>query len=133
MRLDGPGSRIEKSRSDIFPMSNMSHCNILEQLDALLAERRDADPAGSYTASLYAGGNPAITAKVTEEAAEVVEAAQQAIDADGRAHLVYEVADLWFHCMVLLQANGADAADVQAELARRFGVSGIEEKASRSA
>jgi len=101
---------------------------ILNELDAALAARRDADPANSYTAALYAGGIGAITAKVTEEAAEVVEAASE----DNDAHLVHEVADLWFHCMVLLQSRGLDARAVEDELARRFGISGIEEKAART-
>ena len=106
----------------------MSNSDILHALDRALAKRRDADPSKSYTASLYAGGTAAITAKITEEAAEVVEAADEADD----THLVHEVADLWFHTMVLLQSRGLDAAAVQAELARRFGVSGIEEKAGRN-
>ncbi len=110
----------------------MSDSDILARLDRLLAERRHADPASSYTASLYAGGNNAITAKIAEESAEVMEAAGRVGDDADRAHLVHEVADLWFHCMVLLQAHGASAADVQAELARRFGISGIEEKAART-
>ena len=100
---------------------------IFNELDAALAARRDSDPSKSYTASLYAGGADAITAKVTEEAAEVVDAAYEHDD----AHLVHEVADLWFHCMVLLQSRGLDARAVEDELARRFGISGIEEKAAR--
>lgn len=111
----------------------MQQIDIFGQLDALLAQRRDANPDNSYTAALYAGGNAAITAKVAEESAEVIEAAEQVGDADGHAHLVHEVADLWFHCMVLLQANGCNTTEVQTELARRFGVSGIEEKAARVA
>lgn len=105
----------------------MNERDILGRLDAALAHRRDADPDASYTASLYAGGVPAITAKIAEEADELIAAAAAADD----AHLVHEVADLWFHCMVLLQHRGLDAGAVQAELARRFGVSGIEEKAAR--
>jgi phosphoribosyl-ATP pyrophosphohydrolase len=105
----------------------MSNSNILARLDAALAKRREADPAKSYTASLYAGGTPAIADKITEEAAEVVEAAGENDD----AHLIHEVADLWFHTMVLLQSRGLDTQAVQAELGRRFGVSGIEEKAAR--
>lgn len=114
----------------------MSDPNILKQLDTVLAQRRNADPATSYTASLYAGGTAVIIAKVAEESAEVIEAAEQteqAADATREsAHLVHEVADLWFHCMVLLQAHGLNATDVQDELARRFGISGVEEKAARS-
>src|SRR5699024_5827655 len=104
----------------------MDNSAIFEQLDALLAQRRHADPQSSYTASLYAGGNDAITAKVAEESAEVIEAAEQMTAAGDCAHLVHEVADLWFHSMVLLHANGASTAAVEAELARRFGVSGFE-------
>jgi len=102
--------------------------DILAALDAALASRRNGDPERSYTASLYAGGIPAITAKVAEEAQEVIEAANE----DDDTHLVHEVADLWFHCMVLLQARGLDAGAVQNELARRFGVSGHQEKAARA-
>lgn len=115
----------------------MNDSDILTQLDATLARRLGADPSASYTASLYAGGTAAMTAKVAEESAEVIEAAEQAAggadDEHARNHLVHEVADLWFHCMVLLQAHGASTADVQAELARRFGVSGLQEKAARPA
>ncbi|RJS94250.1 phosphoribosyl-ATP diphosphatase [Salinisphaera sp. Q1T1-3] len=109
-------------------MTDTSRIDVLATLDAALAKRRTADPDKSYTAALYAGGTPVITDKITEEAAEVVEAAD---DAD-TAHLVHEVADLWFHCMVLLQSRGLDAQAVQTELARRFGVSGHAEKASRT-
>ena len=101
--------------------------DILAQLDSTLAERRGADPESSYTAALYAGGVDAITAKITEEAGEVIAAAGQPDD----DHLVHEVADLWFHCMVLLQSRGLDAGAVEHELARRLGVSGLEEKAAR--
>jgi len=110
----------------------MDNSAIFAQLDALLAQRRPADPESSYTASLYSGGNVAITAKVAEESAEVIEAAEHMGGGDC-SHLVHEVADLWFHCMVLLHANGASTAAVEAELARRFGVSGFEEKAARGA
>lgn len=113
----------------------MTDSNILTQLDAVLARRRQADAHSSYTAALYAGGTPAITDKVAEESAEVIAAARDMADAAdapaARAHLVHEVADLWFHCMVLLQANDMDTAAVQAELAQRMGVSGFEEKAAR--
>lgn len=100
--------------------------DVLAALDAALAERRSADPAQSYVASLYAGGVTAITEKIGEEAAEVVDAAR-----DDDDHLIHEVADLWFHCMVLLQFRGLDTAAVRAELGRRFGVSGHVEKAAR--
>lgn len=110
----------------------MDKSDIFGQLDTVLAQRRNASADDSYTASLYAGGNDAITAKIAEESGEVIEAADEARDGDGHEHLVHEVADLWFHCMVLLQANGASTVEVEAELARRFGVSGLEEKAARA-
>lgn len=104
-----------------------SDTDVLSALDAALAKRRMADPAHSYTASLYAGGVAAIGDKINEEAAEVVEAAH----GDDDSHVVHEIADLWFHCMVLLQSRGLDSTAVRNELARRFGVSGHEEKAAR--
>jgi phosphoribosyl-ATP pyrophosphohydrolase len=107
--------------------SSQSAGDILTALDAALAKRRTADPVHSYTATLYAGGTPVIGAKISEEAAEVVEAAHGSDD----AHVVHEIADLWFHCLVLLQARGLDSTSVQAELARRFGISGHAEKAAR--
>ena len=102
--------------------------DILQQLDAVLVERKQADPDSSYVASLYAKGLDKILKKVGEEAVETVMAAK---DGD-RDHLVYEVADLWFHTMVLLAAQDLSSQDVLDELARRFGLSGLEEKASRT-
>lgn len=102
--------------------------DILSQLDAVLAERKDADPDSSYVASLYARGLDAILKKVGEEACETVMAAK---DGD-RDHLVYEVADLWFHTMVLLAQQNLSSDAVLQELASRFGLSGLEEKASRT-
>ncbi|HET7314801.1 phosphoribosyl-ATP diphosphatase [Salinisphaera sp.] len=101
--------------------------DVFTALDAALAERRTANPTRSYTASLYDGGVAAICDKIDEEAAEVIEAAR----GDDDSHVVHEVADLWFHCMVLLQSRGLDSSTVKNELARRFGVSGHEEKAAR--
>ncbi|SIN69152.1 phosphoribosyl-ATP pyrophosphatase [Sulfurivirga caldicuralii] len=102
--------------------------DILSQLDAVLAERKDADPDSSYVASLYARGLDAILKKVGEEACETVMAAKDG-DSD---HLVYEVADLWFHTMILLAQQNLSSDAVLQELARRFGLSGLEEKASRT-
>ncbi len=99
---------------------------ILEQLMEVLRQRREADPDSSYVAALCRDGIPAVTAKITEEAAETVEAAEG--DAE---HLVHEVADLWFHSLVLLAMRDLDARDVLEELQRRFGTSGLEEKAKR--
>ncbi len=107
----------------------MVSAEILERLSATLASRRDADPSTSYVAKLFHKGQEAILKKVGEEAVETIMAAK---DGD-KLHLVREVADLWFHTMVLLANEGLSAEDVLAELARREGISGIEEKAARPA
>jgi len=105
----------------------MKHSKILAQLSDILEQRKGAEPDSSYVASLYDKGLDAILKKVGEEATETVMAAK-----DGNADkLVYEVADLWFHTMVLLAEQGLSADDVLKELARRFGVSGHDEKAAR--
>ncbi|MBU0623095.1 MAG: phosphoribosyl-ATP diphosphatase [Gammaproteobacteria bacterium] len=101
--------------------------DILQKLTGTLEARKGAAPESSYVAKLYAKGDDAILKKVIEEAGEVLLAAK---DAD-KQHLVYEVADLWFHTLVLLAHKGLSADDVLQELARREGVSGITEKASR--
>ncbi len=108
-------------------MSTEPHADILDRLSQLLIERRGADPSSSYVAKLHHKGLDAILKKVGEEATETVMAAK---DGD-REQLVREVADLWFHSLVLLAHVGLDARAVRAELDRREGVSGIEEKASR--
>jgi phosphoribosyl-ATP pyrophosphohydrolase len=109
----------------------MGDASILSSLAAVIAERKANPPAErSYVVSLLNGGVVKIGAKVVEEAAEVVEAAGEPGDA-GREHLVKEVADLVFHTLVLLVHRDADWADVEAELACRFGVGGIVEKESR--
>jgi len=101
--------------------------DILSQIHLTLVSRLDADASSSYVASLYNKGLDAILKKVGEEATETVMAAK-----DGDAQkIVYEVADLWFHTMVLLAQQGLEPQQVIDELARRMGVSGIEEKASR--
>jgi phosphoribosyl-ATP pyrophosphohydrolase len=99
----------------------------LEQLAELLEQRKQADPDASYVARLHHEGLDAILRKVAEESFEVALAAR---DGD-RGHLVYETADLWFHTLVLLSHQGLGPGDVLKELARRFGTSGIEEKARR--
>ena len=105
----------------------MNSSEILAQLTEILEQRKGAAPDSSYVASLYDKGLDAILKKVGEEATETVMAAK-----DGDAQkLVYEVADLWFHTMVLLADQGLSADDVLKELARRFGVSGHDEKAAR--
>lgn len=105
--------------------------NILETLDQILAERRSADPDTSYVASLYDQGLNRILEKVGEEATEVIIAAKQA-ETDGNLDdLVKEVADLWFHVMVLLAHVGTDHQAVLEVLMSRYGTSGLKEKASR--
>lgn len=103
----------------------------LRRLETVIAQRRAMPPGSkSYVRTLLDGGVPAIGAKVTEEAAEVVEAAAEP-GAPGRAHLVREAADLAFHLLVLLAHQGVAWSEVESELARRFGTSGLDEKASR--
>ncbi len=101
--------------------------DVLARLEAAIAARRGADPAASYVAKLNAKGLDAILKKIGEEATETVIAAKEG----GRTGLVHEVADLLFHCLVLLEREGIALAEVLAELERREGRSGIEEKASR--
>jgi phosphoribosyl-ATP pyrophosphohydrolase len=102
--------------------------DILQRLTETLEARKLASPESSYVARLFAKGEDAILKKVGEEATEVILAAK----GGDNSHLVYETADLWFHCMVLLAQHGLSASDVLNELARREGLSGIEEKANRS-
>ncbi len=105
--------------------------SIVASLMAVIASRKAAPPADrSYVVSLLNGGVPRIGAKIVEEAAEVVEAADEPGDA-GQAHLVHEVADLLFHTLVLLGHKDIPWSSIESELARRFGVSGITEKEAR--
>src|SRR5436305_7571846 len=97
---------------------------------AVIADRKANPPPRSYVASLLQAGVPRIGAKITEEAAEVVAAAEEP-GPEGRAHLVHEVADLLFHSLVLLGLKDIPWSDVEAELARRFGIGGIDEKEAR--
>lgn len=100
---------------------------ILQRLAQVLEERKGADPESSYVAKLYGKGLDAILKKIGEEATETVMAAK-----DGeRGKIVYEVADLWFHSLVLLAHQGLGPDDVLLELGKRFGISGLEEKARR--
>ncbi|MBK9115680.1 MAG: phosphoribosyl-ATP diphosphatase [Betaproteobacteria bacterium] len=101
--------------------------DVLARVAAAIAARAGADPTESYVASLFAKGDDAILKKIGEEATETVLAAK---DGDPR-RIASEVADLWFHCLVLLARHGLGPADVLAELARREGTSGHAEKAAR--
>ncbi len=104
--------------------------NIFARLMAVIEDRRTNPPAKSYTTSLFAGGVSKIGEKIVEEAAEVMEAAGDSGDA-GRKHLVHEAADLIYHLFVMLGHKEIPLGEVEAELARRFGISGIDEKAAR--
>jgi phosphoribosyl-ATP pyrophosphohydrolase len=104
---------------------------VLSQLMAIIEDRKRNPPPRSYTTSLLAGGVPKIGEKVIEEAAEVVEAAGEPGES-GRQHLVREAGDLIYHLLVMLAHREVRLEEVEAELARRFGVSGLDEKESRS-
>jgi phosphoribosyl-ATP pyrophosphohydrolase len=105
----------------------MKSREILEQLQQVLIARKSAKTDESYVASLYEKGLDHILKKVGEESSEVIIAAK----GTDSVELTKEVADLWFHCMVLLVNKDLEVGDVLAELDRRFGISGLTEKASR--
>ena len=107
----------------------MIDLEVLRRVSQTLAERKAADPDQSYVSSLYQKGTEAILKKVAEEAAEVIMAAK---DGD-RLHLVREVCDLWFHSLVLLTQFDIGVDDIMVEFRRREGISGIDEKNSRTA
>ncbi len=102
--------------------------DILQRLTETLEARKNAAPDTSYVAKLFSKGEDAILKKVGEEATEVILASKEG----DKTHLVYEIADLWFHNIVLLAHHGLSAQDVLNELARREGLSGITEKNSRA-
>ena len=99
----------------------------LRKLAEILEQRKTANANESYVASLYTSGLEKILDKVNEETDEVIAAAREQ-DED---HLIHEVADLWFHCMVLLAKKNLSYEDVLTELDNRFGISGLVEKAQR--
>ncbi|GBF29152.1 MAG: phosphoribosyl-ATP diphosphatase [Proteobacteria bacterium] len=101
--------------------------DIIERLMTVLESRKGAEPETSYVASLYHKGLDSILKKIGEESTETIIAAKSG-DKD---QIVYETADLWFHCLVLLAQQNIDVRQVLDELDRRFGLSGIEEKAAR--
>jgi phosphoribosyl-ATP pyrophosphohydrolase len=102
--------------------------DILDRLADVVESRKSGDPEASYVARLFARGEDAILKKIGEEATETVMAAK---DGD-RLRIVGETADLWFHCLIMLAQHGLRPADVLAELRRREGISGIDEKAARA-
>lgn len=105
----------------------VTHDDVLRRLARTIATRRNADPATSYVATLFAKGDDAMVKKIGEEATEAVMAAMEG----DKIRLTAEIADLWFHCLVVLVKNGLGPEDVLAELQRREGVSGLQEKAAR--
>ena len=101
--------------------------DIVNELFEVLQERKKADPDKSYVAGLYAAGTEKILKKIGEEATETVIAGQKG----EKQEIVHEIADLWFHCLVLLAHRNIEAEAVLVELSRRFGRSGLDEKAAR--
>jgi phosphoribosyl-ATP pyrophosphohydrolase len=118
-----PGGRSAPNQ----PAEESSMSDVLTRLAEVLEARKEADPDSSYVAKLYGKGLDAILKKIGEEATETVMAAKDGVP----DKLVYEVADLWFHTLVLLAQQGLHPDAVLAELDRRFGLSGLEEKANR--
>ncbi|WP_444929010.1 phosphoribosyl-ATP diphosphatase [Microbulbifer sp. SSSA002] len=107
--------------------------DVLQQLDAVLESRKNSsDASESYVASLHGKGLNKILEKVGEEATETILAAKDAQYSGDNRELIAETADLWFHSLVMLSHLGADSQDVVRELGRRFGLSGLEEKAART-
>ena len=101
--------------------------DVLAELAQTLESRKNADPDSSYVASLYAKGLDEILKKIGEEATEVVIAAKSG----EKTAIIHETADLWFHTLVMLAQQGLSPDDILSELDRRFGLSGLEEKAKR--
>ncbi len=101
--------------------------NVLVELAETLESRKNADPGTSYVASLYDKGQDEILKKIGEEATEVIIAAKSG----EKTAIIHETADLWFHTLVMLAQQGLGPGDILSELDRRFGLSGLEEKASR--
>ncbi len=101
--------------------------DILTELAEVLEQRKQQNPEQSYVAGLYAKGLDSILKKIGEEATETVIAAK----GGDKRQIVYETADLWFHCLIMLADQGLGPEDVLTELQRRFGLSGLQEKAQR--
>lgn len=106
--------------------------DVLARLHEVLEARKNADPESSYVASLHAKGLNKILEKVGEESVETLLAAKDAALSGDTSDLIYETADLWFHSLVMLSHLGESHEAVLNELARRFDLSGLEEKASRN-
>ena len=106
--------------------------DVLSALDQVLESRKDAKPNTSYVSSLYDKGLNKILEKVGEEATETIIAAKDAELSGNNKDLIYETADLWFHTLIMLHQQGEDSQAVLTELARRFDLSGLVEKANRN-
>ena len=100
---------------------------ILSTLEKILEQRKSETSDNSYVASLYSQGTDKILDKISEESAEVIKAAQD----EGNEKIIHEVADLWFHTLVLLRHKNISIKEIETELTRRFGVSGHKEKTTR--
>ncbi|MBT3277280.1 phosphoribosyl-ATP diphosphatase [Candidatus Thioglobus sp.] len=102
--------------------------DIFKQLELILEQRKGASADSSYVASLYNKGTDEILKKIGEESAEVIMATKDGVN----DKIIYEVADLWFHTLVLLRHKDIEVDKIEQELSRRFGLSGLEEKANRN-
>src|SRR4051812_46759734 len=120
------GSGTEGSRGALQEMKPQIY-EVLERIAASIEERKGGDPAKSYVAKLFSQHGDVRLKKTGEEPPEPVRAAKSG----DRLHLVREVTDLWFHCMIVLARHGLGPADVLAEMQRREGISGLDEKAAR--
>ncbi|GGX74513.1 phosphoribosyl-ATP pyrophosphatase [Pseudoduganella dura] len=125
------GDMTPEMTSEVTPEVTPIASPILDRVAATIESRKGADPSTSYVAKLFSKGDDAILKKIGEEATETVMAAKDArVSGDG-SKVLYEVADLWFHSLVLLAQFDLSPQQVLDELARREGVSGIDEKAAR--
>lgn len=132
--LKDPTEIYGDSKTQTSQQISNKHGDILTQLDTVLAERKNADPQSSYVASLYHKGINKILEKVGEETVETIIAGkdlQHEKSADNKNALIYEIADVWFHTLITLAWFNIPSSVILDELARRFGLSGIEEKANR--
>ena len=124
--MDSGNAGNQESGRDIQKMTDSA---TLYRLAEVIEVRKNADPAASYVAKLLYDGQDKILKKIAEESTEVLLASKE----QDKSHVVREVADLWFHCLVLLAHHNLGPDDVLNELRRREGVSGVDEKAARKA
>lgn len=127
----GAGAHTHQATPNVDNISTSETLDVLAQLGQIVQQRKNADPSSSYVASLYHKGLNKILEKVGEEAFETVIAAKDASPADTQ-DLIYETADLWFHVIVMLGQFNVPPQAILDELSRRFDLSGLDEKASRT-